>query len=202
MLSPTTIKHIAVFAPAGCTGYPGTIGDTILQSSLIETLLHRHHFPALERVAWWCHPVAAELFHGRYSRLAFVPWPARDSIPPPPEGDPSFDVAIICLHDEETERAIAGLPWLAGTPMLAPDPPLSADSDIHLTRQLHSSLRAFGLHDITPAPPSLTPSQQAMATVDDELRHLGWGHEPFILCSVGAGDQDERTQGIPMVVFA
>ncbi len=35
------LKWVALFAPPNCTGNSGVVGDTILQTSLVRTLLDR-----------------------------------------------------------------------------------------------------------------------------------------------------------------
>ena len=47
------LRHVALFAPRNCTGNSGDIGDTVLQTSLLRTLVDRSVFPSLATVHWW-----------------------------------------------------------------------------------------------------------------------------------------------------
>lgn len=142
----TSVKRIALFAPANCTENSGAIGDTILQTSFVRTLLDHCLFPELEVVHWWgADWVVNQLFQDLSPRVEAHVWNGALDTIPAPETILLHDVSIafICTRNEAVTSAIrAALPSI---PCYVPRMPLNAQSSVHLCRQLHTCLEDLGL---------------------------------------------------------
>jgi ADP-heptose:LPS heptosyltransferase len=157
------VKHVALFAPPNCTENSGAIGDTVLQTSLVQTLLDRRLFPELETVHWWgAHWVINQLFPDLSPRVQAYAWNGAVDTMPTAETvlRQNVSVAFICTRNESATSAIrAALPTV---PCYTPKMPLNAQSSIHLCRQLHTCLQDLGLS--IPAVP-----RPRIVVTDDDL---------------------------------
>ncbi len=152
-IPPDSISRILLFAPQNCTGNSGAVGDTILQTSFVRTLLSRDLFPALPKIHWWgTQQVIDSLFPDMKASLAGVyQWDGtidglnRNQVRDfGATSDDSSTVAFICTRDADVaEKVKADLQTI---PCFEPTEPLDAQSPVHLSRQLHSCLESLDLH--------------------------------------------------------
>lgn len=157
------LKTIALFAPPNCTGNSGVIGDTILQTSLVRTLLDRSLFPDLQQIHWWgAKWVVEELFGYFKPYVECRDWDGSPGNLPSAEDlrNHQFDAALICTREAAVIERIKSL--MGTVPSYTPARPLRAQSSVHLYRQLHSSLIGLGL-DVTDVPsPRIPVGQEAL----------------------------------------
>ncbi|MBL8161772.1 MAG: hypothetical protein JNJ61_07280 [Anaerolineae bacterium] len=164
------LKRVVLLAPPNCTGRSGIIGDTILQSSLVRTLLDRSLFPRLEKVYWWgAKWIVDEIFpyfkphvetyewDGTVAKLPNIAQITKTS---------EIDAALICTQNDEVIASVKGL---SGIPCFAPVKPLNAQSSDHLCRQLHSCLDDLGLHVADLPSPRIVVDQDELNDVRDQM---------------------------------
>ena len=206
------VHQIAIFAPAGCTGYPGAVGDTILQTTLLYTLANKAIFESLERVEWWCAPVAASLFKHELGCLGIDvvpnPWNGMaKGIPDPADAGTEFDLALVCMrHATETKEEVRKRGLIKqGAEIWMPEPPLDPQRSVHVTEQLHSCLRkvdvgAIQRPRIVPLEDERVWAQRKRDSLSEKwvsrnnlnAKDIGFAFSNFSLCSVAAGDPEKR----------
>ena len=153
----STITRILLFAPQNCTGNSGAVGDTILQTSFVRTLLRRDLFPRLRELHWWgTRWVITDLFPDLNTSLVRVyEWDGSvKSLDENPQyrslrqsiraADNSSTVAFVCTRNEGIARKVKA--DLRTIRCLEPTESLDAQSPVHLSRQLHSCLEGLSLY--------------------------------------------------------
>lgn len=155
-IQASDVQGALVFAPKDCTGNSGAVGDTILQTSFIRTLLDRSLFPKLGCVHWfgtkW---VIDSLFP--YFREACVITHAWGGGEKELVGNCEYQVlagqaqtggllkvcVFICTRDEKAIQKIRR--DFVKMPCFLPKHLLDAQSQTHLSRQIHTCLDGFNM---------------------------------------------------------
>ena len=132
-------------APRNCTGNSGDVGDTVLQTSLVRSLLNRTLFPQLATVHWWGTKwVVDQLFPDLPDNVTVHTWNGDAATLPGPKDVGRFGIGaiLVCTRDPAVMSALS-----ANTKIpCSPSAPLDANSSQHLCRQLHTCLSGLGLH--------------------------------------------------------
>jgi|GEM_PF-4533314 len=192
-MEPREIEKALVFAPRNCTGNSGAVGDTVLQTSFIRTLLDRSLFPAVKELHWWGTRGVISCLFPHFNRLVGVhEWKGdlegleEDKAFPKlmsTEHNNGKSFVFICTHDKEVVKKIrcdAGLNVVCYEPVNG----LDAQSSIHLTRQLHSTLCHLGIHVSNPAWPRIEVSA---SNINEARKCMA----PEILCGGGSEASQE-----------
>lgn len=189
-ITAENLRVIALFASQNCTGASGVIGDTILQTSLVRTLLDRSLFPQLEKVHWWgVEWVVKDLFG--YLKAPLVEMHDWDeSI----DGLPSvhyikecgIEATLICTRNEDVVSKLKA--DLHPLPCFEPANPLDAQSSTHLCHQLHSCLSKLGIYVADLPHPRIGVTETEIENVRSQMTQEGlkkgsieWseGKQPF-----------------------
>jgi hypothetical protein len=218
------LTRVLLFAPRNCTGNSGAIGDTILQTSFVRTLLDRSLFPDLQEIHWWGTKwVIDQLFDYFHREVVVHKWAGEaDEL----GNDPQYSdltrsvrtsrhgesAVFICTRNESVEEKIKA--DSGERHCLVPEKPLDAQSPVHLSRQLHSCLDRFGIYISDLPQPRIVVTE---AEIDCAMQDLTWerlkgecelfveGKHPYELGvdrvfllypGLKHGVQDRRTWGI------
>jgi hypothetical protein len=187
------LQNVLYIAPGGCTGYPGTIGDSLLQEPLVRTLGDRRLFPNVERIEWVCNPIAPVLFQkkGYDSRARFNPWknPEKTSMPTPLG---KCDLAIIAYYDVEDIIDQTKVEDIAGnTPIFTPYPKLNPQGNVHLTRQIHSALSNLLPRGYHPPRPQFSVTEKDVREADKMKAKLGLFEKSYNICHISCGEMEK-----------
>ncbi len=186
MKTRNNIRNIAYLATNGCTGFPGEIGDGLLQSSLAITLSEGLVFPCVENVDWYCPPAMTHLLineeAGKKTRL--IPWKkAEDPLPP---RNAVYDLCLVCHHQPET--VIQNLnEQFSNADIFSPQPALNPQSDTHLTKQLHSALRDYQT-DIEIPKPRINLIDCEISRARGYIEALQLKENNYVVCGISSGD--------------
>lgn len=150
------IEYICLFAPQNCTGASGMIGDTVLQTSLVRTLLDRSLFPSLKRVYWWgAASILNSLFPDLKRHVVFETWDGGvDTMPDLGElAAQNVDAILVASRDHRVIERLRSYEHRIAC--YYPAQPLHPQSNVHLTRQMHTCLVELGIDVENPPQPRI-----------------------------------------------
>jgi glycosyl transferase family 9 (putative heptosyltransferase) len=180
--SAKDVTTALLFAPKDCTGNSGAIGDTILQTSLLRTLIDRSVFPNLEEIHWWgTKGVIEELFPSLCGVVQVHDWTgAPDDLQSNPDGASHYHrlreavgteaAVFICTRNEDVITKLRK--DFGHSPCCEPATPLDAQSPVHLSRQLHSCLDVFGIYVTHLPEPRIEVTQADIDAVRHAMNQL------------------------------
>jgi len=168
---PHEVKQVALFAPPNCTGNSGVVGDTVLQTSLVRSLLDRSLFPNLQKVHWWgAKSIIDLLFKYSSTQVNTYEWDGKAKSTPSAHSVNSkhMDIALICTRDriaiDTLKRKLTKLPCYI------PDPPLDAQSSNHLCSQLHTCLSLLDVRVTDTPRPRIIINEEEIAEARKSLK--------------------------------
>ena len=178
-VAASDLTRVLLFAPRNCTGNSGAVGDTILQTSFVRTLLDRSLFPGLQEIHWWGTKwVIDELFDYFHREVVVHNWAGEaDEL----DKDPQYvnltssictskrgeSAVLICTRNESVEKKVKDYEERVGQAMVVLSQ-ISEDTTTprNIRRAAKESMDALQMEDLTHA----VRASNAISMLDDILQ--------------------------------